>query len=306
MSMKVLRQPLIIKRQDGVLMVNIDEAISAVFREGKYMRHMGLVLPPHVEVLFDRSEDIRVQASHLGSVVGMYNHLQAVLNDAERNLEGKRLSDLTKLLERGEFELTWQSHGVNNFLEASAQMAQRFHGIVTQIKGRVEQIRAILRDWGSKPLFTRNLQRTYSPDDFQSFHKKGIMARYALFREGADEIQALLEETMATCGANWTMPEWKQYVQHVRDIIAEWLTQFVKDNLSQMCEQLEFDDKLWSGDGLRLVPVPLIEVKMMLTEPAKKTESVKIIFLPPLESVGARHPARFPSSQHFRTEGFRV
>ncbi len=90
--------------------------------------------------------------------MNMHNHIFSVINVPERNLENRRLSSLRQLLERGVGELTWQSYGVDEYIEVASQTLQQSYVVVAGMKANVERITHILDDWERKPLFTRNMQ----------------------------------------------------------------------------------------------------------------------------------------------------
>ncbi len=135
-------------------------------------------------------------------------------------------------------------------------------------------------------------QRTYTPEDFQSLHTRHVDQRYALVRAGSQRIQHIIMETMHLCEANWTLPEWNDYVQHVRSIVLAWLKSYITDMLRILSEQLEFDETKWCGDGLRLVPVPLIEIKMELIDG-------HVEFVPPFDTAFAQLNMRRTHAQRF-------
>jgi len=99
-----------------------------------------------------------IQAANLASVVSMHNHIFSVVNVAERNLEHERLESISKLLERGLFELTWQSYGLDEFTEMASQTLHHAYSIVAGMKSNIIRITQILGDCGNIPLFTRNMQ----------------------------------------------------------------------------------------------------------------------------------------------------
>ncbi len=90
--------------------------------------------------------------------MNMHNHIFSVMNASERNLEQRRLSSLTQLLERGVLELTWQSYGVDEYIEIASQTLQQAYVVVAGMKSNVVRVTHILEEWERKPLFTRNMQ----------------------------------------------------------------------------------------------------------------------------------------------------
>lgn len=126
----------------------------------------------------------------------MHNHIFSVVNEAEAKLERTRLDHLSAMLSRGVWELTWQSHGVDIFIETASQALQSTYDIVLGMKRNVQNIRSIFAGWGQLPLFTRNLQRTYSPEDFQAFHTRNTEERYSIVRVGGVKIQVFITLTV--------------------------------------------------------------------------------------------------------------
>eukprot|EP00961_Rhodomonas_salina_P176477 2378660-Rhodomonas_salina.1 len=79
----------------------------------------------------------------------------------------ERIEELNLQLAEGEEVLTWKSHGIDHFIVASLQMVESMYSIITGLQANVQRIRVVLDAWAEKPLFYRNNQKTYTPEQFQ-------------------------------------------------------------------------------------------------------------------------------------------
>ena len=221
--------------------INFEASVLEHAREAKYLSQMSYSLPSRAVYLLQRSEKIRAYLAHLKLIVNLYNDLFANSSEPEWNLVADTLQHLHQLVTEATTVITWQSKRIDNFIVEINCELQTATDIVVQLKKNRGQIQLILEEWGEIPLFRRKKTQIYSLAEFDELHFAHVNSRYQVITAGALQIQTLLEQSMVLCRANWTLTHWLAYVKQVRGSCADWLKEFVKDNLVSLIEELSDD-----------------------------------------------------------------
>jgi dynein heavy chain len=219
--------------------INFEPTVLEHSREAKYLRQLGYDLPESALYLLERSEKMRGYLEHLKLIVNEYNNLFAMTHEPEWPLVVNTLESLQEYLHEACTVITWQSNRVGTVIVNMKCELGTVIDTMDNLIGNRQQIMSILDDWGELPLFRRKKTQSYSLSAFDQVHSTHIEARCTVIKAGAVRIHALTESSMLLCRADWTVPFWLQYVEHIRGICKEWLKNFVIQSLSRVLDELK-------------------------------------------------------------------
>lgn len=101
----------ILRDSDGLLALNFDKELQAIFREIRYLKSMEIEnLPPEAEELFKRSEEIFQAIVKFNRIIEWYNYLKKKTSDVEYDLIEHELSLVDDLLQQVTESLTWDTN----------------------------------------------------------------------------------------------------------------------------------------------------------------------------------------------------
>jgi dynein heavy chain, axonemal len=246
---QVLNQPLIAKcephqqfgaphRKVETIQINFPESVLEHFREAKYLKQLGYKLPETAHYLFERSEKIRAYLAHFKLIVDQYNELYSMSMEVEWPLLFPTLHGVQQCVQDAAESITWKSNRIDDVIVKISCELQGSRAIMDRLKQNRGEIMRILDEWGQRPLFSRRKTQSYSLSAFDSLQSTTVQARYMVIRDGALRLQSILEDSMAVSANNWTIPHWVDYATHIRKLCADWLTVFVRQNLTRLAEEV--------------------------------------------------------------------
>lgn len=99
----------LLRDSDGLLALNFDNELQAIFREIRYLKSMEIEnLPPEAEELFKRSEEMFQAIVKFNRIIEWYNYLKKKTSDVDYDLIEHELSDV--LLQQVTENLTWDTN----------------------------------------------------------------------------------------------------------------------------------------------------------------------------------------------------
>ena len=116
----------------------------------------------------------------------------------EQPLLQSQLKQIDKQLEKGQKNLNWRSHSIDDFVRETTTLVRDAYDTLQELHKNMKSIEEILNRWANEPLIKRKPTKTYAPDEFEEEHKGALSARYAdISQEGKNVHRLLLESTYA-------------------------------------------------------------------------------------------------------------
>lgn len=264
---KELSQPLLIQDDNGVWSCNFDPNLTRLLKEVYYLEKFNsnrasdeiLFIPDEARLIFENAEKYRIQTGQLGIIVNMWNKINSQILDVEKPLLNDRLETIEKTLERGKNELTWQSDGIDAFVEESLTLVKEVNRILFTCKRNITEIENILSKWQKHSLFERKETRTLTPSDFDGRYKEIKASREKLIREGASKIHKIMKSSLEAIGIVTEDSEtWKNYLQYMSGILINGLCECVSICVQDLLDQI--DETQFSKTDAN----PLLEIQLRI------------------------------------------
>ena len=151
-------------------------------------------MPDSALTLNKSAETFRVQRGSLQLIVGKYNHIMQTMRQVEQPLLQSQLKAIDKQLEKGQKNLNWRSHSIDDFVRETTTLVRDTYDTLQELHKNMKSIEEILNRWANESLIKRKPTKTYAPDEFEEEHKSALSARYAdIAAEGKTVHKLLLE-----------------------------------------------------------------------------------------------------------------
>ncbi|NXY11890.1 DYH9 protein, partial [Pteruthius melanotis] len=251
--------------QTKLIVVNFDPQLVSVLREVSYLRGSAAgAIPPAAADLYSRKESFQQLVASLELMGNSYNKVLRTVLEVEHPLVQGQLRDIDSKLKEAEETLTWKTEGVWDHISGVLGDVRDLEQRVQRAKDNVEEIRSIVRSWGS-PLFERRDSKRESVLSLEECQER-LERRYSLVRESGQRIHSLVKENQSLLLADPASDAWKAYLDYVDEIVLGGFVTAVECSLKHLLEST--DPKA----GL----APLFEVQLDLVIP-------DLVFRPPLD-----------------------
>ncbi|TYZ65632.1 hypothetical protein PybrP1_006817 [[Pythium] brassicae (nom. inval.)] len=253
-SQTKLKNPLLVRHpQTRCLRVNFDPALEKLLREIKYLRLLGVEVPPSALQISAKEETFRRFRGELMYIVDPYNAMIEGLHPLEEPLVRRHITNIDASVGRGVEELNWKSNGVDAFIDECRKAVEGAHEIVTSLKDNLSTIQDTLGAWNS-PLLERQA-KPVAVSEHERLHKSYIVQRTLKVREGATEIHRRLKQSSASIvGVN--QAQWKAYVDYVNNIVVHGVARVICSSLEFLAKQLDPNGSSASAAAAAAVEVP--------------------------------------------------
>ncbi|RPH15646.1 MAG: hypothetical protein CBC49_005055 [Alphaproteobacteria bacterium TMED89] len=258
-SQAKLKQPLL-RREEAtqLLAVNFDPELVCLLREVKYLLELGHTVPDSALHLNKSAETFRVQRGSLQLIVGKYNHIMQTMRQVEQPLLQSQLKQIDKQLEKGQKNLNWRSHSIDDFVRETTTLVRDTYDTLQELHKNMKSIEEILNRWANEPLIKRKPTKTYAPDEFEEEHKSALSARYSDISQEGKNVHRLLLESNKVLKVSKGAPTWRSYVEFINDIVIDGLARTAAFSLETLNAQL--DPAQIAKDEI----APLLEVQLEL------------------------------------------
>lgn len=257
-SQAQLKLPLLRREAEThTLHVNFDPALVRLLREVKYFLLLGLEVPDPALEIHKKSEVFRRQTGNLDLIVNMYNGIQTSLLPVERPLVKSHLDKIDQVLAKGLRSLNWKSHGIDLFITESMADVREASALLATMKTNLHRVVELMEGWSSERLIER-ASKPVNIEDFNEQSKPLRLTRYAVIREGGNEVHKLLKDTNKRLRVSNGLPDWKAYIDFVNNIIVGGLAKVVTVSLEYLNEQID-PEMILKEDKM-----PLLEIELDL------------------------------------------
>ena len=270
-TLEGLDRPLLLRLpKDGTLKVNFGRDTLASLKEVKYLKKEfpERTVPGTAEDLFKRFDDFRAYNNCLDKIVDLYNYLKTDTNDKEYRLFEAEVLEIDNQLKAAETSLTWNSEGIDDYIERVLQMVEELNERVRKSQDNIIEIYKQISQWEDKALFIRE------EDGDQLLNLKdreeNKQTRYAEVRAAATRITELIAENEQLFEIDMdnevAKKAWATYLKHIDNIVADSLLQGVAASLGYILDETD----------VKKNPLPLFTTRLELSQP-------DVIFQPSLE-----------------------
>lgn len=213
-SEEKLKLPLLLwDRESNRIAVNFDPALVRLLREVKYFKLLNLQIPETANTLYSKNEVYRRYTGNLELIMNLYNTIQSGLLDIERPLVQGYLNKMEKILLPGSINMTWKSHGIENYINESMSIVKDCDAIYQTIKNNFNSIRSILDSW-NEPLIERDV-KPLTLTTVNNLYKGQLEKKYEVIKEGGKKIQNLVKDIWRKLKISQGLSEWKNYIDYL-------------------------------------------------------------------------------------------
>ncbi|XP_046533401.1 dynein axonemal heavy chain 17 [Equus quagga] len=267
-----LGQPLIQRDPiTNLIQVNFSKALVAVLREVKYLNFQEQKeIPGSAENLFSQHETFRKFVGNLELIVGWYNEIKTTVMDVEFPLVKSELEAIDVKLLSAETTLFWNGEGVFEYIQEMREILYNLQNRMQKAKQNIDGISQAMKDWSANPMFERKDNKKEALLDLDG-RMLNLNRRYAAVKDAGQKIQAMVAENAELFRADTASYSWKDYVNHIDDMVLEEFDHFIRKSLNYLIDNMVTDESV----------APLFEVRMELEEDG-------LVFSPSLEMGGTR------------------
>eukprot|EP00768_Dysnectes_brevis_P003215 gnl/Dysnectes_brevis/2306_a2714_1116.p1 GENE.gnl/Dysnectes_brevis/2306_a2714_1116~~gnl/Dysnectes_brevis/2306_a2714_1116.p1 ORF type:complete len:2542 (-),score=411.46 gnl/Dysnectes_brevis/2306_a2714_1116:65-7387(-) len=263
-----LKEMLLRRTEQGLLMVNFDPQLVALLREVRYFLVLGLSVPAEAQKVFKRAETFRQHRAHLLLVVTWYNEVQTSLLDVERPLFAHELRQTDECLIQGLQHLNWNSMQIQNFIQKASIITKKLYDRVMAVKENQHKIEALLAKWADTPFLPQPVRSSL----VLSSCLPAINGRVKAVQDEAGGILTLVEKSRETLSVAQSHPDWRDYRIWLADLIADGIVSGIRASAEHIAEGMA------RAEDTELAP--FIEVQLTLAPP-------RLAFQPDLDSTTA-------------------
>ena len=248
------------------LLVNFDPSLTSMLHEVRYFEQLGYDVPPKAAKVYSMIETYRQYRFNLDVMVNQYNYIHSSVIDVERMLIAEPLQQIEEILKIGETELTWNSHGIQDFITRSQNIVQTTYDKVKLLRQKTEDIEKTITKWASIPFVQRQMKKTLVLTEIQNI----IKTRINNLSVEAQEFKTHIEIVRTTLDLYPNMKCWKEYSKYLTYKIATYLTKLVISSLDYLVKQVAPNVSNKLG--------PLIEISLVFDQKNKE-----LVFNPGME-----------------------
>ncbi|ELU01785.1 hypothetical protein CAPTEDRAFT_107782 [Capitella teleta] len=281
-----LKQPLLLAEEydeeeelrPQVVHVNLDPKLLLLLREIHYLAQepFSIRLPgPARELLRNtNSQELRVTATRLDTIVSKYNMVMKTISSYEMPLFERSLAKIDLLFEQGLHEYTWRTVESADFIEtAAALVCVDLHLNLDIVQTNCQEITQLTLAWSKNILDVFAAQRSEEVLSLDTLCGKQLALNEdfeQMVIPAGHRIHHLLDRSYQAVNMSEASPAWQDYIDYMDAVILDGLKQTCLTSLKSMLNQIVHCNRA-RGE---VVPILMIRLELIENE---------IAFRPPLD-----------------------
>jgi dynein heavy chain len=261
----------ILVKRDEFISINFDRELIQLLKEIKYLKVLNMDIPDEAEEVYKKNNEFRNIINALEAMTSKYNNIISSLNEVEKPLIQESLDIIDKDLVQGFSEITWEnSEKIRKFILLVDKKISDLNLIVDKLKGFVQKIESVLKDWREKKLFTRpkkvteNTTATSVNDEFiANFDRERThMGNKTKEITNLNDVFQALRTAVKAHNKFKESPKWKKYQHFINSIIIKGIIDLIYENMENLENCL----------NPSIYPEPFCTVKMVLDYSQRKID----------------------------------